>query len=74
MSDTRLPYMLRLNPLVIIFGALFVVIIPLLAWANFAEIEQRSNTRGVVITADKTQKIQAPIDGVVESIAVKEGQ
>jgi multidrug efflux pump subunit AcrA (membrane-fusion protein) len=74
MSDTRLPYMLRLNPLVIIFGALFVVIIPLLTWANFAEIEQRSNTRGVVITADKTQKIQAPIDGVVESIAVKEGQ
>jgi multidrug efflux pump subunit AcrA (membrane-fusion protein) len=66
--------MLRLNPLVIIFGALFVVIIPLLTWANFAEIEQRSNTRGVVITADKTQKIQAPIDGVVESIAVKEGQ
>jgi multidrug efflux pump subunit AcrA (membrane-fusion protein) len=74
MSDTQLPYMLRLNPLVIIYGALFVVIIPLLAWANFAEIEQRSNTRGVVITADKTQKIQAPIDGVVESIAVKEGQ
>ena len=74
MSDTQLPYMLRLNPLVIIYGALFVVIIPLLAWANFAEIEQRSNTRGVVITADKTQKIQAPIDGVVERIAVKEGQ
>jgi multidrug efflux pump subunit AcrA (membrane-fusion protein) len=74
MSDTRLPYMLRLNPLVIIFGALFVVIIPLLAWANFAEIEQRSSTRGIVIAADKIQKIQAPIDGVVESIVVKEGQ
>lgn len=74
MSDTRVPYMLRLNPLVIIFGALFVVIIPLLTWANFAEIEQRSTTRGVIVTADKTQKIQAPIDGVVESIAVKEGQ
>jgi multidrug efflux pump subunit AcrA (membrane-fusion protein) len=74
MSDTRLPYVLRVNPLIIIFGALFIVIIPLLIWANFAEIEQRSSTRGIVIAADKTQKIQAPIDGVVDNIAVKEGQ
>jgi multidrug efflux pump subunit AcrA (membrane-fusion protein) len=74
MSDTRLPYILTINPLVIIFGALFIVIIPLLIWANFAEIEQRSSTRGIVIAADKTQKIQAPIDGVVDNIAVKEGQ
>ena len=73
MSDTRLPYILRVNPLWIVFGALFVVIIPLLIWANFAEIEQRSSTRGIVIAADKTQKIQAPIDGVVDSIMVKEG-
>ena len=74
MSDTRLPYILRVNPLWIIFGALFVVIIPLLIWANFAEIEQKSTTRGVVIAADKTQKIQAPIDGVIDNIAVKEGR
>jgi multidrug efflux pump subunit AcrA (membrane-fusion protein) len=74
MSDTRLPYVLRINPLIIIFGALFIVIIPLLIWANFAEIEQRSSTRGIVIVADKIQKIQAPIDGVVDNIAVKEGQ
>jgi multidrug efflux pump subunit AcrA (membrane-fusion protein) len=74
MSDTRLPYILTINPLVIIFGTLFIVIIPLLIWANFAEIEQRSSTRGIVIAADKTQKIQAPIDGVVDNIAVKEGQ
>ena len=73
MSDTRLPYILRVSPLVIIFSALFVVIIPLLIWANFAEIEQRSSTRGIVIAADKTQKIQAPIDGVVDSIMVREG-
>ncbi len=73
MSNTRLPYILRVNPLLIIFGALFVVIIPLLIWANFAEIEQRSTTRGIVIAADKTQKIQAPIDGVVDVIMVREG-
>jgi multidrug efflux pump subunit AcrA (membrane-fusion protein) len=73
MSNTRLPYILRVNPLLIIFGALFVVIIPLLIWANFAEIEQRSTTRGIVIAADKTQKIQAPIDGVIDVIMVREG-
>lgn len=74
MSDTRLPYILKVNPLLIIFGALFIVIVPLLIWANFAEIEQRSTTRGIVIAADKTQKIQAPIDGVVDAIMVREGQ
>jgi multidrug efflux pump subunit AcrA (membrane-fusion protein) len=74
MNDTRLPYILRINPLFIIFGALFVVIIPLLIWANFAEIEQKSTTRGIVIAADKTQKIQAPIDGVIDAIMVREGR
>lgn len=74
MSDTRLPYVLRISPVYIAFGALFVVIIPLLIWANFAEIEQSSTTRGIVIASDKTQKIQSPIDGVVDIIVVKEGE
>jgi adhesin transport system membrane fusion protein len=74
MKNKRLPYLLKVNPLYIIFGALFVVIIPLLIWANFAELEQKSTTRGIVIAADKTQKIQASIDGVVDNVAVKEGQ
>lgn len=74
MNETRLPYVLRVNPLVIIFGSLFLIIIPFLIWANYAEIEQRSSTQGIVITTAKTQKIQAAIDGVVDSIMVKEGQ
>ena len=74
MNNKRLPYLLKVNPLYIIFGALFVVIIPLLIWANFAELEQKSSTRGIVIAADKTQRIQASIDGVVDNVAVKEGQ
>ena len=74
MSDSRLPFILLVNPLYVIFGALFVVIIPLLVWANFAELEQKSTTRGIVIAADKTQKIQASIDGVVDRVGVKEGQ
>ena len=62
MNNKRLPYLLKVNPLYITFGALFVVIIPLLIWANFAELEQKSSTRGIVIAADKTQKIKASID------------
>jgi multidrug efflux pump subunit AcrA (membrane-fusion protein) len=74
MNETRLPYVLRVNPLVIIFGSLLLIIIPFLIWANYAEIEQRSTTQGIVITTAKTQKIQAAIDGVVDMIFVEEGQ
>ena len=74
MNETRLPYVLRVNPLFIIFGSLLIVIVPFLVWSNYAQIEQRSTTQGIVITTAKTQKIQAAIDGVVDSIIVKEGQ
>ena len=74
MSDTRLPFILKVNPLYVVFGALFLIIIPLLIWSAFAEIEQRSTTSGFVIATDKTQKIQSSIDGVVENILVVEGQ
>jgi len=74
MTETKLPYVLRINPLFIIFGSLFILIIPFLIWANFAELEQKSTTQGIVITTAKTQQIQAAIDGVVDNIYVKEGQ
>jgi multidrug efflux pump subunit AcrA (membrane-fusion protein) len=74
MHNTRLPYILRINPLIIIFGALLIVIVPLIIWANYAEIDQRSTTHGFVIATEKTQKIQAPIDGVIDEIKVLEGQ
>jgi len=74
MQDTKLPYVLRLNPLYIIFGSLFLLIVPFLIWANYAKLDQKSTTQGIVITTAKTQKIQAAIDGVVDDIFVKEGQ
>ena len=74
MTETRLPYVLRLNPLVIIFGSLFLLVIPFLIWSNYAEIEQRSTTQGIVITTAKTQEIQSAIDGVINNIMVHEGQ
>jgi multidrug resistance efflux pump len=72
--NRNLPYLVRLNPLILIFGALFIVIIPFLVWANYAYIEQKSTTTGNIIASKKTQKIQAAIDGVVDEVKVKEGQ
>ena len=74
MNETRLPYILKVNPLIIIFGSLFIVIVPFLVWSLYAELEQRSSTTGIVITVAQTQKIQSAIDGVVDDILVKEGQ
>ncbi len=73
MNKVQLPYVLRLNPLIIIFGSLFIIIVPFLTWAYYAEIEQRSTTHGIVIATTKTQKIQSAIDGVIDNILVKEG-
>lgn len=74
MNETKLPYMLRINPVALIFISLFIIVIPFLVWANYAEIEQRSSAHGIVITTAKTQEIQSAIDGVIDEILVKEGQ
>lgn len=72
--NRNLPYLVRLNPLILIFGSLFLVVIPFLIWASFAMIEQKSTTTGNIIASKKTQKIQSAIDGVIDEIKVKEGQ
>ncbi|MCK5111134.1 MAG: HlyD family efflux transporter periplasmic adaptor subunit [Arcobacteraceae bacterium] len=74
MNETKLPYVLRINPLIIVLGSLFIVIIPFLIWASYAQLEQRSSASGIVIAAAKTQKIQSAIDGVVDTVLVREGQ
>ena len=73
MRHTRHPYRARINPVWIILGALFVIIVPFLIWSSIARIDQMSHTRGQVIAIAKTQQIQAAIDGVIESIDVHEG-
>lgn len=72
-STTELPYILKVNPLIIVFGSLFLVIVPFIIWANFAHLEQRSTATGVIITTAKVQKVQAPIDGVIDHIYVSAG-
>ncbi len=73
MRHTRHPYRAKINPVWIILGALFVIIVPFLIWSSIARIDQMSHTRGQVIAIAKTQQIQAAIDGVIESIDVHEG-
>ena len=63
-----------LNPIVIILGTLFVIVIPLIIWSKQATLEQISHARGNVIASAKTQSIQTAIDGVITKVWVKEGE
>lgn len=74
MKDGRLPYTTHLNPLWMIFGTLFLVLVPFFIWASYAYLDQISHAQGQVIAAAKTQEIQSAIDGVVEKIYVNEGE
>lgn len=58
----------------LIFGILFVLIIPFITWASYATIDQISHASGSVIASSKTQEIQSAIDGVISEVLVKEGQ
>ena len=49
----ELPYIIKINPLVVIFGALCVIIIPFLTWASIAKLEQISRAQGKVIATAK---------------------
>ena len=69
-----LPYIVKLNPLVVILGSLLFLIVPFLIWASYAKLEQISRAQGIVIATAKTQEIQSANDGVIEEIYVKEGQ
>ena len=74
MTSNNLPYLSRLHPLTIIFGTLFLVLVPFLLWASFTSLNQISHATGQVIAAAKTQQIQAANDGVIQEVYVKEGQ
>ncbi len=65
---------ISLNPLVIIFGTLFILLVPFLMWSKDAYLEQISHATGSVIASAKTQSIQAAIDGVITEVLVHEGE
>jgi multidrug efflux pump subunit AcrA (membrane-fusion protein) len=74
MSQNNLPYMVKINPTWIVYGSLFLLIIPFLIWSNIASINRTSKAPGQIVATAKTQEIQAYDDGVIEKIDVKEGQ
>lgn len=69
-----MPYIIKINPIVMIVGSLLFVLVPFLSWANYATLEQISKAKGIVIATAKTQAIQSANDGVIEKIYVREGQ
>lgn len=70
----KVPLISRINPLWIIFGSLFLLIVPFFIWASWAELDQISHAQGQVIATAKTQEIQSAGDGTIQNIFVKEGQ
>lgn len=66
--------MVKINPTWIVYGSLFLLIVPFLIWSNIASINRTSKAPGQIVATAKTQEIQAYDDGVIEKIDVKEGQ
>lgn len=58
----------------IIFGTLFILLVPFLMWSKDAYLEQISHATGSVIASAKTQSIQTAIDGVITEVLVHEGE
>jgi len=69
-----MPYIIRINPLFIVFFSLFVLLVPFLIWSSFAKLEQISRAQGIVIATAKKQEIQSANDGVIEKVFVIEGE
>lgn len=44
------------------------------SWAYYFEIDMSVKARGQIIASDKTQVVQAPDNGIIEKINVKEGE
>ena len=63
-----------LNPINIVVGTLLIIVIPILIWSKQASLEQISHAMGTIIASAKTQSIQTAIDGVINTVLVKEGQ
>lgn len=72
--SNNIPLVSRISPLWIIFGSLFLLIVPFFIWASWAELDQISHAQGQVIATAKTQEIQSAGDGTIQNIFVKEGQ
>lgn len=69
----ELPYVVKINPILVILGTLFLIIMPFLTWAYLCKIDQTAKAKGVIITTSKKQSIQSINEGIIKELYVKEG-
>lgn len=59
---------------VVVLVAVIVLMVGVVTWASVMQIETRSQAMGQVIASERTQVIQASVDGVMAKLLVREGQ
>jgi multidrug resistance efflux pump len=57
-----------------ILGLVVVLVVLVLLWASTMQIETRSQAMGQVIASERTQVVQASVDGVMARLLVREGE
>ena len=59
---------------VVVLVAVIILMVGVVAWASVMQIETRSQAMGQVIASERTQVIQASVDGVMAKLLVREGE
>ncbi len=59
---------------VVVLVAVIILMVGVVAWASVMQIEIRSQAMGQVIASERTQVIQASVDGVMAKLLVREGE
>lgn len=59
---------------VVVLVAVIILMISVVVWASVMQIETRSQAMGQVIASERTQVIQASVDGVMAKLLVREGE
>ena len=58
----------------LVMGLVITLLVTSLVWASVMQIELRSQAIGQVIASERTQIVQASVDGVMARLLVREGQ
>ena len=74
MSTAALFPVARRQRAVVVLVAVIVLMVGVVLWASLMQIDTRSQALGQVIASERTQVIQASVDGVMAKLLVREGQ
>ena len=58
----------------VVLGLVVTLLVSGWVWAAFMQLELRSQAMGQVVASERTQVVQASVDGVMERMLVREGQ